>query len=43
MTLEVVLSEPALADFLDINDFYSCSVFYVSEVRTVFGLVRRYG
>jgi len=42
MTLDVVLSEPALADFLDINDFHSCNVFYVAEVRTVFGLARRY-
>jgi len=26
MTLEVVLSEPALADLLDINDYYLCEV-----------------
>jgi len=26
MTLEVVLSEPALTDLLDINDYYLCEV-----------------
>lgn len=26
MTLEVVLAEPALADLLDINDYYLCEV-----------------